>query len=340
MNRLFLLGFILTIISSCTVYKEYPIDVYKPGEIAIPPDAQNLAIVYRNFKYTGDTLQHYYKDNHRLVKAKKDPQELDSILVNVCVNELAKNLKENNTFTNIHIFPELFKPHHAAKLPALNYNVIDQVTEASHTDLLISLETYSSFYSEYSETPENPSKSNEVITAAVWAVYNPQSHKLLERKTMIDTIFWNNYDDTGNYQRNRKLPPRLTALKIASQMAGESYSKRFFASWQTVKRSYSVPPLPDFAAAEEYVKKGEWDNAILLWKRYAADDNGRMAINARYNLAFAYEMKDEIDTAQRWLTAALQIASDYNSREDLKMIINYQKILANRQKDILRLNQM
>ena len=70
----------------------------------------------------------YYKDNHRLQKAKKDPQQLDSILVNVCLNELAKNLKENNTFANIHIFPELFKPHQASKLPALNYNVIDQVS--------------------------------------------------------------------------------------------------------------------------------------------------------------------------------------------------------------------
>ncbi len=340
MNRLLLFGFILATITSCTVYKDFPIDVYQPGEIAIPPDAENVAVVYRNFKYNGDTLQHYYKDDYQLRKVKKDPQNLDSILVNICVNELAKNLKENNTFTNIHIFPDLFKPHMASKLPALNSDVVEKVTETTRTDLLISLETYSYFYSEYSSTPENPSKSNEVITAAVWAVYNPYTQKLLERKTMIDTIFWNNYDDSGNYQRKGKLPPRITALKIASQMAGESYSKRFFASWQTVTRMYSIPPLPDFAAAEECVNKGEWDDAILLWKRYASDDNGRMAINARYNLALAYEMKDDIDSAQKWLNAALQIATDYNSREDLKMILNYQKILAKRQKDILRLNQL
>jgi len=340
MNRLLLLGFILLLFSSCTVYKEYPIDIYKPGEIAIPPEAQDVAIVYRNFKYQGDTLQHYYKDDYRLRKARKDPQKLDSILVAVCMKELAQNLKSQNTFNNIHIFPELFEPHTAQKLPSLNFDLVSTVTTSSHTDLLISLETFSYFFSEYSSTAEMPTNSSEVITAAVWAVYNPYNQKLLERKTMIDTIFWNGYDDKGNYQRKSKLPPRITALKIASQMAGENYSKRYTASWQTVNRSYSVPPLPDFSAADEYVQKGEWDNAIMLWKRYADGSNGRMAINARYNLALGYEMKDDINTAQKWLSAALQIASDYKSSEDIKTILQYQKILTKRQKDIARLNQL
>ncbi len=340
MNRLLLLGFILVSISSCTVYKEYPIDVYTPGPIAVPSDAQNVAIVYRNFKYKGDTLQHYYKDDFRLRKAKKDPQNLDSILVSMCINELAKNLKEKNTFSNIHIIPELFKPHAATQLPALNFDVVNKVSSSTHSDLLISLETYSYFFSKYSATPENQSKSHEVITASVWAVYNPKTQKLLERKTMIDTLFWNNYDDTGNYQGNKKLPTRVTALKVASQMAGENYSKRFFASWQTVNRMYSIPPLPDFETADQCVQNGEWDKAILLWKRYASDDNGKMAINARYNIALGYEMKDDLETAQKWLNAAFQIASDYKSREDQKMIIKYQKVLQKRQQEISRLNQM
>ncbi len=40
---------------------------------------------------------------------------------------------------------------------------------------------------------------------------------------------------------------------------------------------------------------------FCLWKRYADDKNGKMAINARYNLALAYEMKDDLDTAWKWL---------------------------------------
>jgi hypothetical protein len=340
MNRLSVFGFIMLLISSCTVYKEYPIDVYEPGKIAIPSNAQNASIVYRNFKYAGDTLQHYYKDDYLLRKAKHDPQNLDSILVNLCITELAKNLKTQNTFNEIHIIPELFEAHTANKLPVLNFTVVNKLANSTQADLLISLETFSYFFSEYSQTEQMSTNSNEVITAAVWAVYNPYTEKLLERKTMIDTIFWNKYDTQGNYNSKSKLPPRITALKIAAQMVGENYSKRFFATWQTVNRMYSIPPLPDFSAADKYVQKGEWDNAILLWKRYATADNGRMAINARYNLALGYEMKDDIDTAQKWLSAALQIASDYKSKENIRMIIKYQKVLTKRQQDIARLNQM
>ena len=199
MNRILLFCFVLILACSCTVYKEYPIDVYTPGEIAVPPEARNVAIVYRNFKYTGDTLQHFYKDDYRLKKATKDPKDLDSILVSICMNELAQNLKEQNTFDEIRIFPEIFEPHKGKRLPSLNFQLIDKLTSSTETDLLISLETYSYFYSEYSETAEMPTNSNEVVTAAVWAVYNPYNNNLIERKTMIDTIFWNGYDDQGNY---------------------------------------------------------------------------------------------------------------------------------------------
>lgn len=332
------LALVLTI-TSCTVYKEYPIEVYKPGEIAVPSNVKNIALISRNFKYQNDTLQHFYKDNNQLKKAKGDPKNLDSLLVITCLNELAGNLKSKGNFNRIHIFPEVFKPHTSAKLPALDFDLISKLTTETETDLLISLETYSYFYSEYAADAGVP-KSREVVTANVWAVYDPVAKKILERKTVIDTVFWNAYDEQGNLQKNSKLPPRLTALKIASQMSGENYSKRFVASWQTVKRMYSIPPLPDFEAAEKYLLKGDWDNAILLWKRYAADKNGKMAINARYNLALAYEMKDDFESAGRWLAAAQQIATGYKSRDNIKMIAAYQKVLDQRIKEVERLNKM
>jgi len=337
-RNILLVSVLFFIISSCTVYKEYPIDIYKPGEIAVPPNVENVAIVYRNFKYEADSLQHFYKDDHRLKKAKNDPENLDSILANYCIKELASNLKSKNTFDRIHIFPSIFNKHSSTKLPALKFDLIKKLTASTETDLLISLETFSYFFSQQEQNFDVP-KSNEVFTVSVWAVYDPFVEKIIERKTMIDTIYWNSYDEQGNYQKNSKLPPRLTALKIASQLAGEEYSKRFFASWQTVNRMYSVPPLPDFTEASNYIEKGKWDNAIELWKKYASENNGKMAINARYNLALGYEMKDDLETAWKWLAAAQQLAVSYKSKDDIKMITQYQKVLEKRKKEIERLSK-
>ena len=339
MNRIIFLFLILSLtITSCTVYKEYPIDIYKPGEINIPPNVENVAIVYRNFKYEADSLQQFYKSDGRLKKANNDVENLDSLLANYSIKELALNLQDKNTFKRIHIFPSIFKEHSGEKLPALKFDLIKKLSSSTETDLLISLETFSYFFSEQSQNYDIP-KSREVFTVAVWAVYDPYAEKLIERKTMIDTVYWNSYDKNGNYQKGSKLPPRPTALKIASQLAGEEYSKRFFASWQTVNRMYSIPPLPDFTEASNYIDKGKWDNAILIWKKYAPENNGKMAINARYNIALGYEMKDDLESAWKWLAAAKQLAVLYKSKEDIKMITQYQKVLSKRKKEIDRLNQ-
>jgi hypothetical protein len=334
-------GFLLSVLvlSSCTVYKEYPIDIYKPGEAYLPPDAKNIALVYRNFKYENDTLQHYFKDNRMLQKAKNDPVKLDSTLAAICLNELALNLKNENKERKISIYTDFFKPHKAAKMPVLNTSVVNNLVETMDADFVIMLETYSYFYTEY-EGEQGIPKPREVITANVWSAYNPVLQKITDRKTLIDTVFWNALDEAGNIDKKSKLPPRLSALKIASQLAGENYAKRYLAAWVNTKRSYSIPPLPDFEMAEKYIQKGDWDNAILLWKRYADDKNGKLSINARYNLAFGYEMKDDIDSAIQWITAAKQSAESYKNRSDLKLIEQYNKVLIQRKKEVERLNQM
>lgn len=331
--------FSVLVLSSCTVYKEYPIDIYKPGEAYLPPDAKNIALVYRNFKYENDTLQHYFKDNRMLRKAKNDPANLDSALAAICLNELALNLKKEDKEKKTSIYTNIFKPHKAAKMPVVNTNVINNLVETVDADFVIMLETYSYFYAEY-EAEQSAPKPREVITANVWSAYNPALQKITDRKTLIDTIFWNAFDESGKLDSRSKLPPRLTALKIASQLAGENYAKRYFAAWVNTKRTYSIPPLPDFEMAEKYIQKGDWDNAILLWKRYADDKNGKLAIHARYNLAFGYEIKDDIDTAIQWISAAKQSAESYHSRSDLKLIEQYNKVLIQRKKDVERLNQM
>ncbi|PIF06423.1 MAG: hypothetical protein CSA36_01680 [Draconibacterium sp.] len=331
---------VLFLVTSCTVYKEYPIDVFMPGEIELPEDAQNAAIVYRNFKYANDTLQHYYKDNYKLLKAKNDPANLDSLLANSCMEGLAASLKKQQHFDRIHIFPELFQQHYGKKMPPLNLNIIKKLTDETQTDILISLETFSWFYSKYSANNNKAPKPREVITAAVWAVYNPVNMQLIERKTLIDTVYWNSYNDKGQLLKNTKLPPRLEALRIAAQLAGSSYAKRFAPSWKKTKRNYAVPNLADFEAAEKYIAKNNWDNAIALWKRNADANNGRLAVKARYNLALAYEIKDEPETAEKWLDAARELAVAYGSNNDLQHILHYKKILEQRKKEVARLNKL
>lgn len=330
---------LLMLFSSCTIYREYRIEVYKPGELVIPAMKENAAVVYRNFKYPGDTLQNFYRKENKLVKA-NDEDNLDSMLVNACLNELALNLKNKNVYREVPVFPyQTFERHSQENLTDLPGDVISQLTKDANADLLISLETFSLFFSTYPEAFNTP-LTNEVVTVAVWGIYNPENGSRMERKTMIDTIYWNGYDAEGNLQQNYRPPPRRKALELAAAMAGESFAKRFYPTWQTEKRMYSVPPLPDFSEAAFFLEEGKWDEAIALWKNYTDDRNGKMAIDARYNLALAYEMKEDLKTAQKWLSEAHKLAKTYRSKNNLQMIQLYQKALDKRQHEILILEQI
>ncbi|RIH63281.1 hypothetical protein D1164_20735 [Mariniphaga sediminis] len=330
MNPRFLPALILLFLSACTVYKEYPIEVYTPGEAPVPSDTRKVAVIYRNFKYPGDTLLHFYRDDSQLMKSQSDPVELDSLLVATCLNKLAASLKNNQSFSEVRILPyHTFKRHTGEELIDLPADLAKQIANASGTDLILSLETFSSFFSGYPVSFGVP-KASEVVTVAVWSIYDPQRSLTLERKTMIDTIYWNGYDNKGNYLENYAPPPRLNALHIAAALSGENYAKRFYATWQTVDRMYSVPPLPDFSGAAYYFEEGELGKAIILWKKYSDEKSGKLAINARYNLALAYELKDDLLTAQKWLAASLDLAQKHRSSKDIRMIKAYQKVLEKR----------
>lgn len=337
--RLRIISVFLLILSSagCTVYNHYPIDIYKPGEVNFPLSMEKVVIVSRNFNYTADTLLHFYKNNYNLVRAKNDPADLDSLLITICMKELAVNLSDNNVFADLHVLPyRTFEKHSGEHLSEFSSGLIEQIASAADADLLISLDTYSSFFSSYPETWDSP-ETNEVITVSVWSIYNPAKKSLIERKTMIDTLYWNGYDDEGNLKKGFRLPARLAALEQASAVAGENYAKRFYAGWQTVDRIYSVPPLPEFSEAARYFEEGDWNKAIRLWQKYANDRNGKTAIHARYNLALGFEMKDDLEAAQKWLNAALDLATKYRNKDELKMILDYREVLTNRQKETLKL---
>ena len=183
--------FFFLFVTSCTVYREFPIEVYKPGEIVIPPNVENISLVYRNFKYENDTARDVYKRDFELVRAKNDPENLDSVLVNYCFDEFKKNIKTNTHIQNITVVPGIFKNHSGEKMPKLSDDLIDQISQVTGSDLIVSLETYFYLYSEFTSNGSTP-ESKEVITGNVWAVYDPLANKTLNRQTVLETVYWNN----------------------------------------------------------------------------------------------------------------------------------------------------
>lgn len=321
--------FLLTtiILTSCTVYKEIPIEVMRVREILLPDDAK-IGMLYRNFKYDADTLQKYYMKDFRPVfdKINRDIN-IDSLAAMNCLNAFAHSLENSGTASDFQIFP-----YHAVgrttgkKVSPLSAAQIQKLSDAQNPDMIIALETCSFMYSEFT-TQIAEQNSCEVTMAGIWAIYNGETGKLLKHESKVDTLFWNTFDDNN---KKIKLPPRIPAIEIAAVTFAENYAKKFVDDWETVKRQIIVPPPADFATAAQYAEKNRWEEAAAIWSKYTPDRQGKLAVCARYNMALAAEINDSLPEAIKWLNGAMNLAIDRKSKEEILQINRYKTILEKR----------
>ena len=322
---------VLSLTVSCTLYKEIPIEVLRPKTIHLP-SGSDVTIIYRNFKYENDTLEHYYKDDYQLrADRRNEGINIDSIAVSGCLTSLVSNLERYAIFNNLTILPYQTLPRidgsHLSPLPS---EVIRSMGTHTGSSYVISLETLSYMYASYSQGVAQES-SREIIMAGIWAVYDATSGIIKQHESVVDTLYWYKTDEAGI---RIDLPPRVVALELAGSVFGENYAKKFVSDWETVQRILVIPPLQEFKTAADHAFRDEWSQAAAIWERYTAKRYGRLAVSAHYNMALASELQDDIDNALRWMDQALELATNMRNKEDILMILNYQKVLNLRKNEI------
>lgn len=321
-------------LSSCTLYQDFPLEVLRAGESRIPSETGKIGWLYRNFRYTGDTLQHYYRDGEVLRKEKPEVN-LDSLLATTCMQSAARDLRQNSVEAESLFFPaDMMPPVSGEKLTPLPAALVQKLARPAGADRLMVLETFSWFYSRFrGET--RLQDGGEVTLAGIWACYDGTTGAITETRSMVDTVYWSGGEDSKG--QSMQLPPRVPALEMAATTFGERYAQRFYASWITVDRLLVIPPIEEFRQAADHALQQEWEPAMAIWQRYSADRFGRLAITARYNLALAAETIDHIEKALHWIRQAEALARSYKNKKDISLTSDYRQILETRQKEIARL---
>lgn len=327
---------LLLFFASCTIYSNLPIEVLKPTEINLPGENPAIVLLYRNFKYRNDTLQKYYLYDNLIRKEKENPDlNIDSLAVTRCLNSVASTFSTKGLGGKTIIVPVDMMPFRTGdRIAALQPALVQKLAAPVNAAYIVSLETFSSFFSYF---PGNyPGEEFQQVTmAGIWAVYNAETGNLIDRKSMVDTVYWppeKSPSDAGKVV----MPPRIAAIEAASELYGENYANKFFPDWIAVERTIIIPPVEDFRVAYEYAAEQEWDKAAGLWEPFSDKRFGKLAICACYNLALAAEINDEIQEALGWIEKAYAQAKTYNWKKELDLVLNYKNILMERLSEIER----
>lgn len=331
-----LLWFVLLFsMSSCISYEKISIEVYKPSELNLPSGIKKVVLVSRNLKYESDTLQNYHVINRRLVKD-KIRFNVDSLAIKTCLDSLAGKLTEQNRFDSIIVLPVSLWPEIRVKeiRPAVN-SWYKNVSEKSGADALILLDMFSCFYS-IDDHFDNPQVN--VVTSNIWSVYDSKKQKIVDRKTQIDTLFWNGTDDNGIFKKI-KLPGKKEAIRLASGVIGENYAKHIIPNWKLVYRDIMTCGNPEFQKALKMAQTGNWDEASAIWQGFSEGRNKRNQIIGFYNLALANEMDGNTDKALGFCALAAKASASMFKSPANEAVRKYAAILYSRKLEIEKLNK-
>lgn len=317
---------------SCVSYQKYSMEVFKPGDKNLPDNMKKVALVARNLKYKSDTLQNYQAKNNRLVKDKKITT-IDSLTITSCFDSLANRLLQQSGFDSVLVLPyNTFPVRRVPEIRPAKADWYKKLAAQTRADGLIVLDMFSCFYSSNSELG-----TANVVTSNIWSVVNAEG-KLLDRFAQIDTLYWDQTDETGTYKKY-KIPDKKSAISLAAGVIGQNYSRRFLPGWTTVSRDIMTTGNSDFQKAANLALKNQWKEATAIWENYLASPNKRYRLVATYNLALSNEMEGNIDRAIELLAESAKLSLGSFSRLENESVRKYAAVLEIRRNEIKKLKE-
>ncbi|HEX2393896.1 MAG TPA: DUF6340 family protein [Bacteroidales bacterium] len=173
----------------------------------------------------------------------------------------------------------------------------------------------------YSANSYNPyliynSSNFYLLNKTRWIFYQPQTHSVSGRFNYIDTV------EFGEFPAGELSDLFYQACFIT----GENCGRRIVPYWQDVSRIIYSGPGRDLRDAAVFVKSNKWRNAGLLWNDLISHKKTKVASNAAFNLAVAFERDDDLEQAYLWISYA-------DSMHHSSLYSNYMKILEIRLKN-------
>ena len=189
-------------------------------------------------------------------------------------------------------------------------DIVDSICAEYGADGLIALELFDS-------DSYNSTNSAEVKT--LWRVYYPDERKIIDEYIV--------HSGANNFSLSVLVPSGYRAISKAGAYGAELYFNRIVPNFTREARYYYTKGSHEIKAAKKSVKLRNWDQAIYYWEvETESQTNQKNEGKAAYNLALAYEIKEDFDKALEWI--------DVSEATGNMKATSYKTILQNRKSEM------
>ncbi|MFC0878596.1 DUF6340 family protein [Saccharicrinis sp. FJH2] len=346
------------ILSSCVAQKELSIEILKPATDPVSGSYGRILLVDNTVQQPG-TLGNYMttkkfnysgKIRNQSRKELKDTLHIDSLGIS-CVLNAANTLNQEDYLDTVVVMERnLSNKSRAWTNQMLSPNQVLNLADSNHVDIIASLDLFSYVNDlEYNILPANwfmGNEDNSYYSAyteyyTIWRFYDAGTLKLLSTKTHRDTLLFDlDYMEIDDESRPGLLE---TLVSEAAWDAGKTSISDLFPGWKKVQRVYFQSGSPGIRVGSRFYQNGKPDDAFREWKRVYDSASGKIKARAAVNMAFYYEMHDDLEKTMEYLVNARYIYLDSKmlseSSPDYDLIRSYISVIEKRLKEDKRIKE-
>ncbi len=314
-TKIFVFCFMAALLSACTT-SSVMVRIQRPADITLSKEIKNVVVVNRSRPS---------KDNRagNIIEGLVTGEGIgaDRKGAEYCINGLSQMLNNSTRFNLKNVDGIELKGTGTSSFPLpLDWDQVKSICGSYDGDALLVLETFDSDSRKIVHEPHTRVrkikgvKVKSIIYPATlfmeiesgWRVYDVNKQRIVDENKFIEI---KEFTSEGGSPEEAllNLPSKMSALRRAGLFAGEQYGFRISPIWIRVDRTYYIGKHEELKQAKYFVKTGDWDAAIEIWKLLVESEDLKLAKRAAFNLALASEIKGALDTAIDWAKKAQQL---------------------------------
>lgn len=343
----------VVLVTSCKVQKDITIEVLKPAKDPLQNDYTTIVLIDNTKQQPANKGNYYtlkkFNDNGKLRsnvrKQIKDSIKVDSLGFS-CVFNAANQLLASDYLDTVVVWPRnMSDTKRGWNSQMLSPSEVKHIADSTGADLVASLDMLSYlnevqenqypeniFIQFYDDGIVNNAAQTEYFT--IWRFYDGTTMNLVDTKTYRDTIFFGIDYLENDVEMLKDL--LKTMISEAAWRAGTTVSE-FFPGWFRVNRVYFRSGTPGIRIGSRFFENGQSDDAFKEWEKVYNTARGKNKARAAFDLAFYYEMNDDLNKAMEYLENARLIYLDSKilseSSPDYELIRSYIKVIEKRLKE-------
>ena len=331
--------FLISVFSSC-ITSNVVVNIQRPADITVSQDIQNVVIANRSRpskeNLTGNIVEGIISGEG----IGTDRRGAES-----CIDGLINMLGKSERFTLKNKDGIELKGTGTASFPVpLEWDIVQSLCDPYNADALIVLATFDSDSRSYVGNPVTRTRKKkgvkvktlrypayrEITIESGWRIYDLKNKRIVDENKFTEHKEFSAWADSPKAAQISLLS-QGSAIRESGVFAGTQYGFRISPIWIKARRAYFTGKHDDLKLAKKYIKKGDWDSAITIWKDLVNSTNKKIARRSAYNMAIASEIKDGLDAAIEWAKKAKNLGE--------KKAHNYINVLNRRKIDKEKLKQ-